>query len=327
MPGMIKLTYITVLSTDRPVAAWLQMSRCQAISNDRVTHTGSASVLALEVPIPLDFAFPLSLFENTSWFSCLRHLIISIYTARQLSGIALLAPPFCLSAGGNLCQYPSIWGPWQYSEYLFWPSDIFSWSIITFVLFLPAFFLGSADFPNCPKGRVAHLCWSHSAMSCLCMQITISNRCDNHANQYLPVIIENIVRGYAFSEGDVENHWSVAKWHLNSQTPCSWESYLGATWTSIEDDHIKWRVFLQLPGVGYSWFDELDIVSLSARSKDIWQQPDICADIQPDFPDWLLNIAPPPHVGTQALELEPPSLVQAIVISLLTPLQQHCIII
>ena len=38
-----------------------------------------------------------------------------------------------------------------------------------------AFFLGSGDFPNCPKSNVSHLCWSHSAVTYRFMQIAISN--------------------------------------------------------------------------------------------------------------------------------------------------------
>ena len=48
----------------------------------------------------------------------------------------------------------------------------------------PGFFLGSAYFSNCPKCCAAHLCLSHLFVSHRCMQITISNRRGNHANQY-----------------------------------------------------------------------------------------------------------------------------------------------
>ena len=34
-------------------------------------------------------------------------------------------------------------------------------------------FLGSAEFPNCTKDNLAPLCWSHSVVSCRCMQIAI----------------------------------------------------------------------------------------------------------------------------------------------------------
>ena len=42
-----------------------------------------------------------------------------------------------------------------------------------FCQFCSAPFLGSADFPNCTKDNLAPLCWSHSVVSCRCMQIAI----------------------------------------------------------------------------------------------------------------------------------------------------------
>ena len=48
-------------------------------------------------------------------------------------------------------------------------------------LYQSASVLGSADFLNCPP---KHLCWSHSAVSCRCMQITISNQISNEGNNY-----------------------------------------------------------------------------------------------------------------------------------------------
>ena len=55
-------------------------------------------------------------------------------------------------------------------------------------------FLRSVDIPNCPKSSVSHLCWSHSAVSCRCMQITISNQIGNHANQYPACNYQNSVQ-------------------------------------------------------------------------------------------------------------------------------------
>ena len=45
--------------------------------------------------------------------------------------------------------------------------------------------LGSTEFTNCVKGSVSCLRWSHSAVSCRCMKVTISNQTCNHVNQYI----------------------------------------------------------------------------------------------------------------------------------------------
>ena len=110
-----------------------------------------------------------------------------------------------------------------------------------------------------PKGSVAHFCWSHSAVSCCFMQITIWNQSGNRVN-----------------------HYPACKCNLKSLTLCSWEqqSYSGATWTSIEDNHIKrWsfpsthleaeEFFLSCPESGWIWSGELDALSLSAWSKRV----------------------------------------------------------
>ena len=68
-----------------------------------------------------------------------------------------------------------------------------------------------ADFPICPRDRVAHLCWSHSVV------ITILNQSVNHANQY-PACTHwkycLVPKYWAFSEGDVDNYWGVTRYHL-----------------------------------------------------------------------------------------------------------------
>ena len=68
------------------------------------------------------------------------------------------------------------------------------------------------------KRLVAYLCWLHSAVSRRCIKITIWNQFGNHANQcpacnhwkYCSVLISR-----TFPEGDVENYWSVKRWHLH----------------------------------------------------------------------------------------------------------------
>ena len=84
------------------------------------------------------------------------------YIARKLCGITLLMQKVCLTASGNLfqCQFEAnirnaICNVFMVGHH--------------FVSSRPVFFFGGADFHDCPKGSVAHLCWSHSAMSHCCM--------------------------------------------------------------------------------------------------------------------------------------------------------------
>ena len=204
-----------------------------------------------------------------------------MYSARQLGGITLLVAPFCLKASGNLCQ----------SQVNRWPLTMFKgllatykvlWSDITFVQFWSAFFPASVDFTNCPKGSVAHMCWSHSAVSHCCMQITIWKHSANHVNYYTAFNYTkwySVLWSWAFPEGEL---LGVLGCHLKSLTLCSWEqeSYPGAIWAYIEDNHIKRRpcpskhleveeFSLSCPGSGWSWSGELNAVSLSAWSKDV----------------------------------------------------------
>ena len=74
-------------------------------------------------------------------------------------------------------------------------------------------------FPQLPKGSVVYLCCSHSAKSRLCMQITsLANQ--HQACNYWKYC--SVLRFGAFSEGNVENYWSVTRCQLNSPVPCSW---------------------------------------------------------------------------------------------------------
>ena len=114
-----------------------------------------------------------------------------------------------------------------------------------FCLVLINLFPGCADFHNCPKGNVSHLCWMHSALMGCCNQITILNQCGNHTNEYPSCNYWNhclVLWSWAFSQKTVENNWSVTRWHVKNPTPWSWyqQSYPGYTWTS-EDDYMKRR--------------------------------------------------------------------------------------
>ena len=121
-----------------------------------------------------------------------------------------------------------------------------------------------------------HLCWSHSTVSHRFNKSPSQTKVEILLISIRPVIIEKyclVVRFWAYSEGDFENHWSVRRRHLNSPTPCSWEeqAYPGAMWASIEDDHIKRISFPSLYHEaeefylsiqsGWNWSDELNTVS------------------------------------------------------------------
>ena len=118
------------------------------------------------------------------WNLLLRvQFTVYTYTARQLCGITLPVPAFCLTTGEK-SRSASFQGPWHYSKDLSLPSGKLLWSTITYVQSQSTIFLGSVDFSNRPKESVPHLCWSHSVVSRRYMQITKLNYSGNHVNQY-----------------------------------------------------------------------------------------------------------------------------------------------
>ena len=117
---------------------------------------------------------------------------------------------------------------------------------IPFVQFWPALTSDSADLPNCPKGSVLHLCWSHSALSWRCMHITILNQSRSHADQYptcSPWNDGSVLRSWPFLYEGVENNWSVTMWHLKILAPCLWgqQSYPGVTLASVAENYMEGR--------------------------------------------------------------------------------------
>ena len=100
---------------------------------------------------------------------------------------------------------------------------------------------------------MAHLCWSHWAVGHRRLQIAISNENGNHT-QYLTCSYwkyYSILMSWSFSKEDVENYWSVTRYHMKSQMPCSWEqqSYPGDTCASSENDHNKkWPLIARFMG-------------------------------------------------------------------------------
>ena len=140
-------------------------------------------------------------------------------------------------------------------------------------------------FPQLPQISVGYLCWSHSAVSSRCMQITISNQSGNHANQYLAYNYWKYCsfrRSRAFSELDVENYWSVTRYHLKSPVTRSWghQSYPGPARIRVElTRRFGHPVFVRM-----------------VQGRII--TADIPQDIQTDAPDWLLTIAACWHTST-----------------------------
>ena len=116
------------------------------------------------------------------------------------------------------------------------------WSTITFVQSQLAFFLGNADFPSCPQVSLVHLCWIHSTVSHRSMQFTISNKSGNYANQYPAYDYWKycLVLKPWVSQREICELLECPNMPSKSPRQCSWEhqSHPGATWTSIEDDHI-----------------------------------------------------------------------------------------
>ena len=161
-----------------------------------------------------------------------------------MSGITLLVPSFCLTAGGNLClcQYRAL-------EILKRPLATLWQTFMVDHHFgpVPTSLLSPACwFPQFAPWAVWHICVDHiqlwAVVACKLPSQTkevivpINNR---------PVIIKNIVQlsgfGRVLRGGDNENHWSVTRRNVKSPTPCSWEqqSYPWVTWASIGDNCIK----------------------------------------------------------------------------------------
>ena len=148
---------------------------------------------------------------------------------------------------------------------------------------------------------MVHWCYSHSAVSRRCMQITVSNQSGNNVNQYLACNHWkhcSVLSSRAFS-GDIENYWSITTCHLQA---------------FIEDDHIK-RPRL-------SPYQEAKVFSRSVQDQGGVDQanwtPYICLHGPRTFSSNWISLktsqpmpqtdswsSPPSHVGTQAPELEP----------------------
>ena len=115
--------------------------------------------------------------------------------------------------------------------------DKILWSTIPFVQSGSPFW-GSADSPSCPKCSVSHLCWSHPAVSCRCIQITISNSHDqlHHDHGCWDKTVSFNIRKMTHSSFDMiifnQRPHSHRVRQLMSQTLCR-TSYMAPCDTSI----------------------------------------------------------------------------------------------
>ena len=181
-------------------------------------------------------------------------------------------------------------------------------------------------FSVAPKAVWTHLCWSHSAVSCRCIQITISSQNGNHYNQYSAFHYWkycSVLRSWAFSEGDVVNYWSVTRCHLKSYTMFVRAPLLPVGYMRIycRRSHqkktvhfsVSWggSIFSQHPGSRWSSSDELNWVPcLCQHSSKMFSSSWISLKTSipmPQTDSW--PSLPPPHVSTQAPVLQPSALV------------------
>ena len=150
--------------------------------------------------------------------------------------------------------------------------------------------------------------------------MTMSNECGNHANQYLACNrwkFCSIVRFGAFAERDVENHCGAhkvpsKKSYMVFVRAAFYRRYVGIYWrrshqTSLHHEAEEFSLSNQDQGGANqtNWLCPHDPnmfstswISLKASSP------------MPQTDSWLSP--PPPHVGTQAPELEPLALVACV---------------
>ena len=199
--------------------------------------------------------------------------------------------------------------PWHYLGD--WrPFDKVLWLAITFVQSWSAFFLGNADFINCPKA-VRLICVDHIHLWAVIV-------CKLLSGNMVPIMPTTVIL-----KNDVDNDWSVTGNHIKSPTLCSWDqqSLPGATWASIEDNHIKRKpchsTHLEAeefsfccPGSGWSWSGEwtpsrphvprtFSSDRISLKTSRPMPQTDSSSSL------------PPTHVGRHAPKLEPSALVSS----------------
>ena len=157
---------------------------------------------------------PSSWMEPPYQYDCFAPLLVETYVSSNRSPLTIYNRPFV--------------------------SFMFGFCSVTFSLFLV-----STDSPTASRTKqcVAFVLITFSCELSLCAQCHLK-QIGNYANQY-PVcsywIYCSFLGSWAFSEGDLENYWSVTRCHLKRFMPCSWkeQSYSGATWAPTEDDHIK----------------------------------------------------------------------------------------
>ena len=200
----------------------------------------------------------------------------TIYTARQLYGIALLMPPLCLTAGGNLWQYHHK-ALGIHKRPLVTPLTNFM--VDHHLCAIPVSLLPrECWYPQLPQRQCGTFAW-----------ITFSCEPSLYANGHLkpkrqscqPISSLQLLRccsvlmSWVFSEGDVENYWSATRCHLKSPAPHLWAVVLskgsvGIYWRRLHQKKTLSfsvssgeRVSSQHSGSGWN------AVSLSTRPYDV----------------------------------------------------------
>ena len=186
---------------------------------------------------------------------------------------------------------------------------------------LVSLFLGSDDFLDCTKGSVVHLCWAHAAVSLCCMQITNSNQCGNHGNQYPDCNYWkycSFVRFGAFSDRDIQNHWSVTRYHLEvlcciregSSLIQGLHGHLLKTITSKEDRSLP--CIMRQKSFFSAFRIRVELIRWTACRVFVRMVQRCLAAVgyRPGHPVQCHTPLPPlPHDGTQAPELEQSAMV------------------
>ena len=167
--------------------------------------------------------------------------------------------------------------------------------------------------PQLPQGSVSRLCWPNSAVSCRCMQSTVSGQIGNHAKQYPACNYWKRSRIAGFIR---RRCLLLSKWHKVSSQK-SYAIFLGPTFLHRGYMSIYWRPPHQKKNVfsPVSWGGQ---VSLSVQNQGAAVQANWMLCLCPPCLKTLSSgwislktsrqmaqtnsrpVSMPPHVGTQA---------------------------
>ena len=162
-------------------------------------------------------------------------------------------------------------------------------------------FLGSADSPPPPPPP-----WKDSACvypwAVAVCKLLPQTKVALIPTNILPVIIENSFRISGFLRWICGKSPECHKVLPKSDTLCSWEqqSYPGATWASVDADHVKRRLcpslYYEAKGISLSVQDQGGVVHTDWRPcicPKMFSSSWISQDIQANAPNWPILIASP----------------------------------